>query len=168
MKFHQLFFASMHEPKKLAAFRLLPIGKVISYVFYFISIMTAISIVRYSVGDVSIFYTSPELQEYIESIGSLIYPVAFFLQLLISTFYIFFRISFFALIGMFLLKLLKKRGEYRHVWRTSAISITVPILLTIVLDFFSSMETYSVWITSSVHVLYILAAVNYYPKLKKT
>lgn len=167
MKFYQLFKASVHEPKKLAAFRLLPIGKVISYVFYFIAIMAILSIFRYSIGDATIFYASPELQKYIETIGWLIYPVAFVFQLIISTFYIFFRISFFALLGVLLLKLMKRKGEYRHLWRTSAISITVPILLTISFEFFPIILPFSMWITSAVHLFYIATAIKYYPKMKK-
>ena len=40
MKFYQIFKASLHEPKKLAAFRLLSIGKVIQYIFVFIFLYT--------------------------------------------------------------------------------------------------------------------------------
>ena len=35
VKFHQLFKAAIHEPKKLAAFRLLPIGKVFTICIHF-------------------------------------------------------------------------------------------------------------------------------------
>ncbi len=167
MKFHQLFIAAILEPKKLAAFRLLPIGKVIRYVFYFILFMTLLSISRYSLDDYSIFDASMELQEYIETIGWLIYPVAFILQLIISTFYIFFRITFFATLGFYLLKVNKRRGEYRHIWRTSAFAITVPLIVSICLDLFSLFPNQIIWITSTIHLLYIVFALYYYPKVKK-
>ena len=129
MKFHQLFKAAIHEPKKLAAFRLLPIGKVFRYVFIFVCIVYShyhsSAILQ---GMQYLFESSPELIEHGETIGGLIYPIAFLLQLVISTFYIFIRISIFAYIGILLLKLMKRRGEYRHMWRTSAIAMTVPIL----------------------------------------
>ncbi|WP_342505199.1 DUF1189 family protein [Sporosarcina sp. FSL K6-2383] len=167
MKFHQIFKAAMHEPKKLAAFRLLKIGKVFQYVFLFITLFTVISFIRYVAGDAVLFESSPELLEQGELVGGLIYPIAFTLQLVISTLYIFLRISVFAYVGIVLLRLMKRRGEYRFMWNTAAIAVTVPILATIALDFFPVMSDYSMIITSLVHVGYIAAAAKYYPKLAK-
>ena len=62
---------------------------------------------------------------------------------------------------------MKRRGEYRHMWRTSAIAMTVPILLTICLDFSPSWDSYSTWISSVAHLAYIATAAKYYPKLPK-
>ncbi|WHT47504.1 hypothetical protein QNH10_15205 [Sporosarcina thermotolerans] len=50
MKFHQLLLAGFHEPKKLAAFRLLPIGRVIRFAFFFILLMTLISFSLFVLG----------------------------------------------------------------------------------------------------------------------
>ena len=69
MKFHQLFKAAIHEPKKLAAFRLLPIGKVFRYVFLFIALFTLISFIRFIAWDAVLFESSPELMEHGETIG---------------------------------------------------------------------------------------------------
>jgi len=90
--------------------------------------------------------------------------MAFMLQFVISVFYIFIRISIFAYLGALMLRVIKRRGEYLHIWRTAAIAMTVPILLTIGFDFFPIMKNYSLLITSIVHLLYIGAAVKYYPK----
>ncbi len=54
MKFHQLVKAAIHEPKKLAAFRLLPIGKVFRYVFIFVALFTLLSFIRYIAGDAAL------------------------------------------------------------------------------------------------------------------
>lgn len=167
MKLHQIFKSSIHEPKKLAAFRLLKIGKVFRYVFLFVMLFTVISFIRYVMGDAALFETSPELLEQGKLIGGLIYPIAFILQLVISTFYIFLRISIFAYVGVVLLRVMKRRGEYRFMWNTAAIAITVPILVTIILDFFPATSDYSMMITSLIHVGYIAAAAKYYPKLAK-
>lgn len=167
MKFHQLVKASFYEPKKLAAFRLLKIGKVFQYVFLFVMLFTVISFIRYVMGDPALFDTSPELLEQGKLVGGLIYPIAFILQLVISTFYIFLRISIFAYVGVVLLRLMKRRGEYRFMWNTAAIAITVPILITIALVFFPAISDYSMMITSLIHVGYIAAAAKYYPKLAK-
>lgn len=167
MKFHQIFSASLYEPKKLAAFRLLSVGKVFAYVFLFVTLFTLISFSRYIFGDATLFAETPELMEQGEKIGALIYPMAFLLQLVISTFYIFIRISIFAYIGMLLLKALKKRGDYLQIWRTSAIAMTVPFLITVVFDFFPMFNTSSLVISSVIHLIYILAAIKYYPKQPK-
>lgn len=167
MKFHQLFIAAIHEPKKLAAFRLLKIGKVFQYVFLFVTLFTGISFIRYIAGDASLFDASPELVAHGEIVGWIIYPIAFLLQLVISTFYIFLRISIFGYVGVVLLRLMKRRGEYRFMWNTAAIAITVPVLLTIVLDFFPATGDYSMIATSVIHTLYIAAAAKYYPKMAR-
>jgi hypothetical protein len=164
VKFHQILRASFYEPRKLAAFRLLPIGKVFTYIFIFVSFFTLISFIRYSVGETTLFERSPELIEHGETIGWLIYPIAFLLQLVISTFYIFIRISLFAYAGTFILKVMKRRGDFLHIWRTSAIALTVPFLFTIAFDFFPGMNSFSTLITSIIHIGYIAFAAKYYPK----
>lgn len=164
MKFHQIFRASLNQPKKLAAFRLLSVGKVFMYVFLFVTLFTLISFSRYIFGDATLFEDTAELQEQAEKIGALIYPMAFLLQLVISTFYIFIRISIFAYFGMLLLKMMKRRGDYLQIWRTSAIAMTVPFIMTVGFDFFPEFQNSGLYLSSIVHLLYILAAAKYYPK----
>ena len=164
MKFHQIFRAALHEPKKLAAFRLLPIGKVFKYVFFFVAVFTIISFTRFYFDDTVLFENSPDLIEHGETIGWLINPMAFMLQFVISTFYIFVRISIFAYIGALLLSARKRRGNYLQIWRTSAIAMTVPLLLTIGFDFFPIIKVYGLVLSSILHFFYIFAATKYYPK----
>ncbi|GEN84375.1 hypothetical protein SLU01_26870 [Sporosarcina luteola] len=167
MKFQQLFLAAIHEPKKLAAFRLLPIGRVFRYAFLFVLVMTTISFIRFSLGDADLFEASAELADYSKTIGGLIYPMAFIFQFVISTFYVFVRISIFAAIGMIIGNIMKRRVEYRFLWRTTAIAITVPLLITIILDFFPILETFGTVVTSIVHIGYVAFALKYYPKAAK-
>lgn len=164
MTFRHLFLAGLYAPKKLAAFRLLPIGRVIRYIFYFITTMTLISFIRYIIGDTVLFEASPELNAYSQTIGILIYPIAIVFQFIIATFYVFVRISLFAAIGLLLGRLLRKRVEYRFIWRTTAVAMTVPLVLTIVLDFLPTIETFGAWLTSFIHIGYITFALKYYPK----
>jgi hypothetical protein len=163
MKFHQLFIASIYEPKKLAAFRLLPIGRVFKYVFMFIFLFTVISFGRFYLNDELLLEQNHELIEHGQKIGWLIYPMALLLQLVISTFYVFIRITIFAYIGSLFLKLRRKRGNYLQIWRTSAIAMTVPMLFTIGFDFFPEIAANGFLLTSIVHLLYILTAIKYYP-----
>ena len=105
MKFHQLFKAAIHEPKKLAAFRLLPIGKVFQLCFHFRCVVhihfihplysRGCSLIRIFAG------TSSNMVKQLE--GSFI-RLHFILQLVISTFYIFIRISIFAICGNLIVK----------------------------------------------------------------
>ena len=164
MKFHQLFIASLYEPKKLAAFRLLPIGKVFKYVFMFIFLFTIISFGRFYLNDELLVEQNPDLIEHGKKIGLLIYPMALLLQLVISTFYVFIRITIFAYIGSLFLNLRKKRSNYLQIWRTSAFAMTVPMLLTIGFDFFPKLAANGFLLTSIIHLLYILVAIKYYPK----
>ena len=163
MKFHQIFRAALNEPKKLAAFRLLPIGKVFKYVFIFVALFTLISFTRFYVDDTVLFENSPDLIEHGKTIGWLINPMAFMLQFVISTFYIFVRISIFAYIGSLLLSARKRRADYLQIWRTSAIAMTVPVLLTIGFDFSPAIGSYGLFLSSIVHFIYIFAATKYYP-----
>lgn len=167
MKFPQIFRASIYEPKKLAAFRLLSIGKIFRYVFFFITLVTIISFTRFVEDETVLFELTPDLAEHANVIGGLIYPIAFLLQLVISTFYIFIRISVFAYAGILILKLLKRRGQYRHMWNTSAIASTTPILLGIILDVFRVENSYATIITSIVYIGYVAVSAKYYPKIVK-
>lgn len=164
MKFYQLFIASLYEPKKLAAFRLLPIGKVFKYVFMFIFLLTIISFGRFYLNDELSVEQNPDLIEHGKKIGLLIYPMALLLQLVISTFYVFIRITIFAYIGSLFLNLRKKRSNYLQIWRTSAFAMTVPLLVTIGFDFFPKLAENGFLLTSIIHLIYILAAIKYYPK----
>ena len=164
MKLHQLFVASFYEPKKLAAFRLLPIGKVFKYIFMFIFLFTIISFGRFYMSDELLFESNPDLVDHGKKIGLLIYPMALLLQLVISTFYVFIRITVFAYIGSLFLNLRRKRSNYLQIWRTSAFAMTVPMLLTIGFDFFPKFASNGFLITSIVHLVYILLAIKYYPQ----
>lgn len=129
--------------------------------------MTLISFTRFSLGDAELFESSAELTEYSQTIGGLIYPMAFIFQFVIATFYVFVRISIFAAIGIWIGKMMKRRVEYRFLWRTSAIAITVPLLLTILLDLFQFLETSGILFSSLLHIGYLFFALKYYPKAAK-
>lgn len=164
MLYWRIFKSSLFDLKKIANGRMLPIGKTFTYVFLFVFTFTLISFSRFIFGDAELFEMSPELQEQSEKIGVLIYPIAFGLQLVIGVFYIFIRISLFAYIGTFFMKWMKKRGQYLQVWGTAAIAMTVPFILTIVADFFPEWKSYSLIATSIIHLIYIILALQYFPK----
>ena len=168
MKHSQLFIDSLIHPKKLAAYRLLSIGKTIQYVFILIGIVTTYSYIEYLLNVSESSFNMIGLPEYIEDIKWLLYPFAFLFLAFTSTILIFVKISIYSFIGIILLKLLSRRGEYRHMWRTTALTITWSTLLSIPLSLIGLQDhllANLVMIIITIFIL-ILASTNY-PKLQK-
>ncbi|MET3574760.1 DUF1189 family protein [Bhargavaea ullalensis] len=164
MKFHQLFKAALHEPKKLAAFRLLPLGKVVKYIFMFVLLTAAVSFVKFALtADEVISGTDMPVEE-LKGIGPLLYPAAFVLQFLIATVYFYVKASIAALAGLGFVKIRGKRGEYRHLWRTAAISLTVPTLILMAANLLPAGVPYASALSWAAAFVYIWMAVGYYPK----
>lgn len=164
----QLFLDSLFQPKKLAAYRILSIGKVIQYVFILITIVTFFSFIQFMTGVSETAIQMKGLQQYVKDIQWLLYPFALFLLFFTSTVLLFVRISIYAAIGTVLLKLLKRRGEYRHMWRTSAFAITWSTLLSILFSFFSLSSGLATTINAIITIILLILASLNYPKLEKT
>ncbi|MFX3674393.1 MAG: DUF1189 family protein [Paenisporosarcina sp.] len=163
MQFTQLFLHSFNNPQKIAAFRILPIGRVMIYVFSFITLLTVISFVNFLSGyDSATNITG--LLEYVNEMRWILLPFAFIIQFIMSTLLIFTRISLMAFIGIWLLKLLKRRGDYRHVWRTTAFAYTVPTLLSILFMYLSLPNLSITIFTNIICLIYLFCALRYYPK----
>ena len=163
MNLFQLFQASLHSPKKIAAFRLIPIGKTMQYIFIYISIITLISFFKFLSG-LSIQQANVEdLIEYLQDIKWLIYPFAFVFLFVLNTLLIFVRVSIFAYIGQLLLSLLKRKGEYRHLWRTTLFASTVPMLFSLVVAIFHWSSGYLQLIIYLTTFVYLFLALKYYP-----
>jgi len=160
----QIFRASINNPKKIAAFRLLPIGKVIQYVFIFVTILSILSFVHFSTGFKQDSSSITGLLEYIDDMQWILYPFAFIIQFIMSTLLLFVRISLMTFVGMLILKLYKRRGDYRHVWRTTAIAYTVPTLISIILLYVGFSDGWITSITTIGCLIYLILALKYYPK----
>ncbi|MDN7240462.1 DUF1189 family protein [Planococcus sp. N028] len=164
MNLFQLFKASLLEPKKQAAVRILTIGKILRYVFAFVLFMTIISFIQLATGLDDVTNGVEGLLQYIEEIEWLLYPFALIFLFVTTTIYHFVKISLFAFVALALLNVKKRRGEYRHVWRTSALSVTFPTLISFAASFFTS----NLWITAATSLLtivYLYLAIGYYPKM---
>jgi len=167
MKHSQLFIDSLIHPKKLAAYRLLPIGKVIQYTFLLITIVTVFSFGRFTAGmSVSTFdMTSINgLTEYIEGIKWLLYPVTFIMLFVFTTMLIFGQIALYALAGLFILKVMKRRGEYRHIWRTTTFAMTWAILISMLSDYLPINSTIISIFSLLLTVTLLTIAFTKYPK----
>ncbi|MDN7245773.1 DUF1189 family protein [Planococcus shenhongbingii] len=163
MNLFQLFKASLMEPKKQAAVRIMTIGKILRYVFALILLMTLVSFIELATGLGDTAGNMEGLLDFVEEIQFLLYPFAFVFLFVSTTLYHFVKISLFAMIGVAFVRLKKRKGEYRHLWRTAALAVTVPTLLSFAFSFFGV----SFWVTmalSLLTILYLHLATNYYPK----
>lgn len=160
----QLFLASITSPKKIAAFRLLPIGKVLLYVFLFVTILSILSFIQFTSGFEDDSSSIDGLLDYVEDMEWILYPFAFITQFIMSTLLLFVRISIMAFVGMMILKVWKRRGDYRHVWRTTVFAYTVPTVLSIAFLFTNLSDGWITISTSIVCVIYLVLALKYYPK----
>lgn len=168
MKHSQLFIDSLIHPKKLAAYRLLPIGKVIQYTFLLITLVTVFSFGRFTTGVNIENFDLSGLSAYIEEIKWLLYPVTFLMLFVFTTMLIFAQIALYALAGLFFLKIMKRRGEYRHVWRTTTFAITWTTILSLLAVYVpisaTKISIFSLLLTLT---LLIISFTNY-PKQPKT
>ena len=167
MKHSQLFIDSLIHPKKLAAYRILSIGKVIQYVFILITLVTAFSFGQFVTGMNEDLFNIDGLTEYMADIQWLLYPFAFIFLFVMTSLLIFARISLYALAALFVIKGMQRRGEYRQIWRTSAFAITWATLLSIV---FEMLQVSGNWVTLVgifITMGIIIIALTKYPKLQK-
>ncbi|ANU11185.1 4-hydroxy-3-methylbut-2-en-1-yl diphosphate synthase [Planococcus antarcticus DSM 14505] len=160
---YQLFKASLMEPKRQAAVRIMTIGKIMQFIFVFVGLLTIVSFIEWIFGLGDATSSMAGLVEFMEEIEWLLYPFALVFLFVFTTLYHFIKISLFALIALVILNARKRRGEYRHLWRTTSLSVTVPTLLTFVLSFFNLGFSVSL-ATSLLTLLYLYLAIGYYPK----
>lgn len=164
MKHSQLFIDSLIHPKKLAAYRLLPIGKVIQYTFLLISLVTVFSFGRFTAGVSIDTFEIIGLTEYIEEIKWLLYPATFIMLFVFTTMLIFAQIALYALAGLFILKVMKRRGEYRHIWRTTTFAITWATLLSVLSTYLPISDTIISIFSLLLTITLLIVAFTKYPK----
>ncbi len=163
IKHWQLFKDSLFQPKKLAAYRLLPIGKVIQYILMLVLFVTIVSLIQFVTGSSIETSQINGLKEFFNEVKWLIYPASFILLFLINSFSLFLQISIYALAGLVILIIRKKRGEYRHIWRTAALAVTLPTIIA-TLSVFLPIHTYTMTIfTALLTLLYVFIASSKYP-----
>lgn len=164
MKHSQLLIDSLIQPKKLAAYRLLPIGKVIQYTFLLITIVTVFSFGRFST-DMSVNTLDISgITEYIDQIKWLLYPVTFIMLFVLTTMLVFGQIALYALAGLFILKVMKRRGEYRHIWRTTTFAITWATILSMLAEFVPTARTILSILSLLLTITLLIIAFTKYPK----
>ncbi|MFJ8514352.1 DUF1189 family protein [Lysinibacillus xylanilyticus] len=167
MKHSQLFIDSLIHPKKLAAYRLLPIGKVIQYTFLLITVVTVFSFGRFTAGlsvDTLDMNSFNGITEYIEGVKWVLYPVTFIMLFVFTTMLIFAQIALYALAGLLILNVMKRRGEYRHIWRTTTFAMTWAILISMLSDYLPINSTIISVFSLFLTVTLLIVALTKYPK----
>ena len=145
MPLYKRFFKSLYAPKYIAAFRMLGIGKTIQYVFIlsFILVLPAcVAVFMYTAGGHPAAKKAVETalpflmanQELMQQNAFIFIPAALFAYYVLLSFMLFFKAAVFALAGLILVYGLKRRGEYRHVFRMSVHSLTLSTLLTVLVE----------------------------------
>ena len=162
----QLFIHSLMKPKMLAAYRILPVGKIIQYTFLLILLMTAFSLGQFVNEGITSINNYKEIEQYAENLQWLIYIISAIFSFTMNTLILYAKISLYALVAFLFAKPFLKRAEYRHLWRTAALAITWEVLLTIVLKIFIANSIVTMIICMIITMTYLFIALNKYPKLK--
>ena len=162
----QLFIHSLMKPKMIAAYRILPVGKIIQYTFLLVLLMTAFSLGQFVNEGITSINNYEEIEQYSENLQWLIYIISAIFSFTMNTLILYAKISLYALVAFLFAKPLHKRAEYRHLWRTAALAITWEVILTIVLKIFIANSIATMTICMVITMTYLFIALNKYPKLK--
>lgn len=166
IKHTQLFIDSLLYPKKLAAYRILSIGKVIQYTFLLITLVTVFSFGQFVANDPTTFL-SDDLAQFAEGLEFLIYIIGFVFLFAMNTAVIFAKITIYTYVGTFFAKVMKRRAQYRQLWRTTSFAMTWEVLLSIILPIFSLPSVLPLIIMSIVTLSIINISLTKYPKTSK-
>lgn len=162
----QLFIHSLTNPKKLGAYRILSIGKVMQYAFLMIALMTAFSFGQFVNGGTDEIFGYAEIEQYAKEVQWIVYPIAILFLFVLNTSIYFIKVSLYALAGQFSIKPMKRRGEYRQVWRTAVFASTWATLLTMFGNLFPISPTVITLISIFITMLFIIIALTKYPLAK--
>lgn len=162
----QLLIDSLTNPKKLGTYRILSIGKVMQYAFLMIAVTTAFSFGQFITTGTDNIFGYTEIAHYIESIRWLVYPIAIIFLFVMNTLIYFVKVSLYALVGQFFIKPMKRRGEYRQVWRTAVFACTWTTVLTMFSNLFPISPTIMTLISIFITMLFIILALTKYPIAK--
>lgn len=163
----QLLIDSLSNPKKLGAYRILSIGKVMQYAFLLIALLTAFSFGQFVQTGADAVFSYDAIEQYASDIKWLVYPIAVLFLFVMSTAIYFVKVSLYALAGQFLVKPMKRRGEYRQVWRTAVFASTWATLFSL----FGSLLPISPTIITLLSILltmtFMIIALSKYPLEKR-
>ncbi|MEM1502182.1 DUF1189 family protein [Domibacillus sp. 8LH] len=173
MSLFKRFSKSLYSPKYIASFRFESIGKTITYIFFlsfimflpafwpsFVYIFTNADWAADKVKELFPFIATHRNQPVNEAIFLL--TVLFFYYLFLS-FTLFLKTTSFALIALILVLFLKKRGEYRHLFRMAAYSLTLPLCVMAAADISNLTFLHTYWFDWLLVLTMVLFSARYLP-----
>lgn len=162
----QLCKYSIFYPKRLAAFRMLTIGKTMQYVFFFITFITIATFLHFVL---TLQHGSNQFEAVLSYIDAqqmtwILYPFAFIALFVSNTLLIMCQISLYAAIG-YGIGYFHYRIEYRHLWRTAAFAMTIYYILHLISPFLTTSYSNMLQLVGiAITITYILIALRKYPK----
>lgn len=166
MSLIQIFKNSLISSKKHAAFRLMPMGKTMQYIFFFILLFSLLGFYQFANGIGDSAAQLEGVLDYFNEISWLLYPFAFLFLFVVQTLVVFLSISAIAAVTYFIAPLMKRRADYRFLWRTTLFANTWSFLIQLFSYFFLPNLTSITWLTYVLTFLLVCLALRYYPKLK--
>lgn len=178
MPFFKQFFKSLYSPKYIAAFRFQGIGKTIQHLFILALIMCFPTIfyttLHFAGNNASEKFVIEKklpilgmFNDFFSENGFILIPVVFLMYFLFLTFLLFLKASIFACIGLILLALAKKRGEFRHLFRVSAYALTLPALITIILELFNFTLPFHYLVDWVLTSIMLVLSIRFFPGFPK-
>jgi len=164
IKHSQLFLDSLIHPKKLAAYRILSIGKVIQYTFLLVFILTTFSFGQF-VNDGANIVLTDEIKDFAEDLQFLVYIIGAIFLFAMNTAVVFGKISIYAYVALLLSNAMKRRSEYRQLWRTTAFAVTWETILSIIFTILAIPSSISLLIFVVITMSILIVALTKYPKL---
>ncbi|WP_101844304.1 DUF1189 family protein [Halobacillus sp. Marseille-P3879] len=152
---------SFYHLKMISAFRIQPMGRAISYLFY-LSLVILLPVLG---GALYTYFSAGESSSITSGISSGIFIVIFlpFLYFLISA-VLFSLVSILASAALLYARLKWRRTDYKQLWNITAFSITAPTIIFVVIESFLFSSSWLIIFHLLISVVYAGLAVQHLPK----
>ncbi|MBP2003077.1 DUF1189 family protein [Halobacillus andaensis] len=156
----QQLIKSFYHSKMLAAFRIQPMGKAISYLF-FLSVVILIPVL---LGSLFTYFFTEEEFTAASGVSSGIFIVIFlpFLYFFIAA-ALFCLVSILASMALLYTRIRSLRTDYKQLWNITAFSITAPTIVFVLLEIFIFSSSWLIILHLFFSLIYIGLALQHLP-----
>ncbi|MFD1018769.1 DUF1189 family protein [Thalassobacillus hwangdonensis] len=157
---------SFYNFKMIGAFRILPIGKSIGYIF-FLSLIVLIPVMASMLLSLLLSTSESVGGGMMKGISGGVFSIIFlpFIYLFIS-FFLMVMISFLSWLAYIYSVITHKRINYKQLWVVTSFAVTAPTLILVIVESFIVSVTSLVWVYLLGCMLYILLSLRYVPSKK--
>lgn len=144
---------SFYSIKRVSAFRLMPIGKVITYLFLLMALSFLPNVISAMLGN----NPSGDLTSL-----PIPLPISYALVYLFATGYKFVEVSILAVLGLMFAKMLHKPLTYIHTWILATYATTAPTLILSILDSITTLSSNVaslLWFVAATYLYFIIRAI---------